>query len=398
MGAEILDRLRRQPAPRRFLQDEPGERMFAALLRRRGDGQHILDISPLKRRDVAEFQRPFGQRAGLVEGEGVDAGQPLQGRAALEQHAGAGQPAQRGDDRRRRRQDQGARAGDHQHRQRRRDALADGAGLRRIVERQPMPSRSRPQTLAPTRAPRKVTAARPARPAETTRQPVGGALERRLVLEGAGGQLDDPADDGVLGDAPCLDGQRAELVERAGQHLVARPLLRRQALAGQGADVHRRTALDDDAVGRHAGAGLDDDVVADPQFGDEDALFLAVAQPPAAARADLDDGADGALGALEGEVFQALAEQADEDDLGGDERPSGEDGGDAGDGQGQVGADAALEKRVERAVKDAGAAEDGGQEGEAETEARTDSHRPAPVESQSQRSAPMRRARTAVRR
>ena len=39
-------------------------------------------------------------------------------------------------------------------------------------------------------------------------QPVGRALERRLVLEGPGRQLDDPADDGVLGDAPGLDGQR----------------------------------------------------------------------------------------------------------------------------------------------------------------------------------------------
>ena len=89
---------------------------------------------------------------------------------------------------------------------------------------------------------------------EVAGQPVGGALQRGLVLEGAGGQLDDPADDGLLGDAPRLDGQGAELVERAGQHLVARPLVDRQALAGQGADVERRAAVDDDAVGRHARA------------------------------------------------------------------------------------------------------------------------------------------------
>ena len=110
------------------------------------------------------------------------------------------------------------------------------------------------------------------------------------------------------------------------------------------------------------------------EVGDEDALFLAVAQPPAAARADGDDGADGPLGALEGEVFEAFAEQADEDDLGGDQRPTGEDGGDAGDGEGQVGADAALEKGVEGAVKDAGAAEDGGDEGETEPEAEQAHH------------------------
>ena len=68
-------------------------------------------------------------------------------------------------------------------------------------------------------------------------------------------------------------------------------------------------------------------------------------------------------------MFQALAEHADEDDLGGDQRLAGEDGGDAGDGEGQVGADAALEQGVEGAVKDARAAEDGGDEREAEAEA-----------------------------
>ena len=72
-----------------------------------------------------------------------------------------------------------------------------------------------------------------------------------LSLQGAGGQLDDPADDGLLGDAPGLDGQGAELVERAGQHLVARALVHRQALAGQGAGIDGGAALDDDAVDRH---------------------------------------------------------------------------------------------------------------------------------------------------
>ena len=140
-------------------------------------------------------------------------------------------------------------------------------------------------------------------------------------------------------------------------------------------DVQRRAALDDHAVGRHAGAGLDHDAVAGAQVGDEDALLAAVGQPPAAARTDGDDGADGPLGPLEGDVFEAFAEQADEDDFLGDFRPAGEDGGDAGDGDGQVGADAALEKGVEGAVKDAGAAEDGGDEGEAEAEAEQSSPR-----------------------
>ncbi len=163
--------------------------------------------------------------------------------------------------------------------------------------------------------------------------------------------------------------QRPLLVERAGQHLVARPFFRRQTLAGQRAHVQGGPALHDDAVGRHAGARLDDDAVAGAQLGDEDALLPAVAQPPAAARADGDDRPHRPLGALEGEMFEAFAEQADEDDFLGDLWPAGEDSGDAGDGDGQVGADAALEKGVQGAVKDAGAAQDGGDEREAEAEA-----------------------------
>ena len=81
-------------------------------------------------------------------------------------------------------------------------------------------------------------------------------------------------------------------------------------------------------------------MIAGAQVGDEDALFPAVAQSPTAMRTDGDDGADGALGALESEMFKALAEEADENDFLGDFRPVGENGGDASDGDGEVGADA----------------------------------------------------------
>ena len=229
VGAEVLDRLRRQPAPRRLLQDDPGQRVFAALLRRRGHGQQLVGGCALKGYDFSDFQPALGERAGLIEGEGVDAGQSLQGRAALEQHAGPRQPAQRRQDRRRRRQDQGARTGHHQHRQRRRHGLADGAGLRSVIERQPAAVLvAAPQALERQGADEGDGGQGQHGRQEPPRQPVGGALDRRLVLEGLRGQLDDLADDGVFGDAAGLDGQGAVLVERAGQHLVARPLLGRQ--------------------------------------------------------------------------------------------------------------------------------------------------------------------------
>jgi len=67
-----------------------------------------------------------------------------------------------------------------------------------------------------------------------------------------------------------------------------------------------------------------------------DANFLAVAQEPAAPRGDVKETANGALGALEGEGFEDLADHANEDDLGSDERFADEDGGDTGQGEGQV--------------------------------------------------------------
>src|SRR5205823_3753231 len=115
-----------------------------------------------------------------------------------------------------------------------------------------------------------------------------------------------------------LNRERPELVDATGQYGVTRPDVERQALAGQSARVHGGTAVNDLAVGRHLGPRLDDDAVADAQLVREDAHLLPVAQEPAAAREDLDELADGVLGALERERLQALADQADEHHLGGD--------------------------------------------------------------------------------
>ena len=81
-------------------------------------------------------------------------------------------------------------------------------------------------------------------------------------------------------------------------------------------------------------------MVADLQLAGENALLTAVAQAPAAPRTDLDNPLNSSLGACERDALQALAEHADEHDLRGDKRFLHEDGGDAGDGDRQVRADA----------------------------------------------------------
>src|SRR5262249_45379656 len=150
-----------------------------------------------------------------------------------------------------------------------------------------------------------------------------------------------------------------------GQDLVTGPLVQRQGFARQGAGVHRGTTVEYDAIDRDTGAGFHDDAVADLKLAGADAHFLAVAQQPAAARADLDDLANRPLGAFEREALQALADHADEDDLGGDERLVDEDGRDTGNGQGQVRAEAAFEQAFERAVQRPRAAEHRGEQGDA---------------------------------
>src|SRR5262249_46264919 len=160
------------------------------------------------------------------------------------------------------------------------------------------------------------------------------------------------------------DRQRTELNDRPREHFIARSLVDRHALAGQRADVDRRSTVDDDAVDGNVPARLDHDPVADLKLVRLDALLLAVAQPPAAAWKHLDEFAQGSLSSLEGDALQALADQPDKNDFGGDERFAQQDSGDAGDGDGEVGPDLAGEESVERAIQSTSAAEDSREQGE----------------------------------
>ena len=62
-----------------------------------------------------------------------------------------------------------------------------------------------------------------------------------------------------------LDLQHAGQVLRAGEHFVARLLVRRQRFAGDRGLVERALAAEDDAVRRHVVAGADADHVANRQ-------------------------------------------------------------------------------------------------------------------------------------
>ena len=109
---------RSQPALGRRGGDRDGQRVPPAGLGRRGQAKQLglADAGARQRHDPGQLGPAPGQGTGLVEGERVALGQPLERGASLDQHAVTRQPGHARQDGRRRGQHQGARAGDHQHR------------------------------------------------------------------------------------------------------------------------------------------------------------------------------------------------------------------------------------------------------------------------------------------
>ena len=127
--------------PRRRAGGPAGARSAARRRRRGGAGRPAV---PGPKRDaVAELGPALGQGAGLVEGERVDPRQPLERRPPLDQHPAAGEPGRRRQDGRGGGQDQGARAGDDQHGQRRHQV--DRRGARPSAPSARGPGRSSPR-------------------------------------------------------------------------------------------------------------------------------------------------------------------------------------------------------------------------------------------------------------
>ncbi len=94
------------------------------------------------------------------------------------------------------------------------------------------------------------------------RDPVGQPLDRRLRALGLFHQADDLSQRRLGAHAGRLELEQALLVDGPAHNLIARPLVNRQALAGEHRLVHRRAALDDDAIHRQPLAGPDHHQVA----------------------------------------------------------------------------------------------------------------------------------------
>ena len=179
--------------------------MLAALLGRCGEEEQPGRVLALERRHL---RMAFGERAGLVEDDHRDLPRPLERRRIAQQYAPARADARADDDRRGRRQAEGAGAGDHQDRDRRNEGglpiAAPGPPADEGQDGEPQHHRH-----------------------EDGADPIHQLLDGRLARLGVLDQGDDPRQHPLMHRRARPDPQQPVAVEGATDHpgagLLARP-------------------------------------------------------------------------------------------------------------------------------------------------------------------------------
>ena len=275
--------------------------MLARALERGREPQQVGLGSAGQRDDRGDLGLALGQRAGLVDHDGVDLLQPLERFGVLDQDAQARAAADADHDRHRGGEAQGARAGDDQHR--------DG-GDQAVGER----GRRAPQPPGHERE----RGDRDHRRHEPAGDLVGEPLDRRARALRLGHHLDDAREHRLLADLLRAHDEAAPAVERAADHLGTGLLLDRQRLAGDHALVDRARSFDDLAVDRHAIARPHPQPIVREHLVERHFLVAAVlAQPPRGLGSEVEERLDGAAGLLARAQLEHLAqENQDRDDRG----------------------------------------------------------------------------------
>ncbi len=277
----VLRQLEGKLLRERRLDDCRGDDVVGGLLERAGETKHLVGALAGRRFDCDQPRAADGERAGLVEHDGVDAGERLQRAAALDQNAVARRLRDAGDEGDRRREDQRAgRRRDH-HRE-----AADG-----IAGEEPSRARDRERRRQQQEG---ITVG------EADEGSLRG-LRRRYHAHDAG-----------IGARPRRRG-RAHLeglagIERTAQRRLAGPPRHRDRLAGQRRLVDDGGGAGDDAVDRDDFAGAHENGIADRDRLDRHVFEKAVGAVPMrdAGRA-VNQGFEVALGAGDREVLEHVA-------------------------------------------------------------------------------------------
>ena len=278
--------------------DGGGQRMLAGALDRSGSCQQIA-LRPLARRHHRDHARPaFGQRAGLVENERIDALQTLQRLGRADQHAGARALADPDHDRHRRRQAESAGAGDDEHRYGGDQRVGEGRGR----------SPDRPGGECHQRD-------GDHRGHEPAGHDVGEPLDRRTRALRFRDHGHDAGKHGLGPHAVGAEDEGAGAVDRAADHAVAGPLGHRHRLAGHHRFVDGAAALLDNAIDRHAVARPHAEQIARMDPIERDLLIVATGGDAARRpRGEVEQRTDGAPGALARPEFEHLAQQHEDRD------------------------------------------------------------------------------------
>ena len=160
----------RDSVGRRTFHDRPADRMLGSRFERCREREDVGGLRAVDRHDVGDAEAAFGQRTGLVERHAADGCEPLEPRAALDEHALARRRGQRRDDRDGRRDDERARARDDQQHERSIDPRAPRPARqhRRHERRSRPPARAR-SACRRARTDRRTSGSAPAAPARARR-------------------------------------------------------------------------------------------------------------------------------------------------------------------------------------------------------------------------------------
>ena len=295
----------RQPLRLRCAHDGGREWMFGAAFSRCREAKQFGDcelhaVCGGQRHDVGDLWTSHGDRAGLVEHDGVDGVRALEHIAAFDEDAALGAPSRPDEDCGGRRQAHGARARDDEHR----DEVHQGrraAGARR-------------QQVEPDNegADRDHEYSR----GEDARDDVRHARDRGAAPLRFLHEPDDLLKRGVAADTRRAEPERAGAVHASPEHGAAGLLVHRQRLAGEHRLIHRGRAVEPLAVDRQPLAGPHDDDVARQDPGDGHGELDAVADDAGVARLKPDEPANGVRRARARPRLQKPAEQHEDDDCG----------------------------------------------------------------------------------
>ena len=294
-GLEIAGRLAGQLVFAGVGRNGFSQGMFTAFFQSCRNGDEVF-FCAFQGNDVRNFRPAFGDGAGLVHDDRIDGMGRFQGFARFDEDAVFSPFASADHDSNRCSQAQGARAGDDQ----------DGDGRREgkfgIDAHDEVPDEAGNDGDSDDGRD------------EVARDGIGHLGDGRLAGAGFVDEFDNLADGRIGADAAGCNVDETRLIYRSRCDFVADLFFNRNTFAGNSGFIDAGRAFRNDAVSRDAFTGADDDFIADDKVFDGDDRFDAVAQDRRLFRCQVHEFFNGGAGLAFGAGFEELADVDEGDD------------------------------------------------------------------------------------